>query len=155
MADKRRFELFAGFLVARFPAPRVFDVAGGMGKLNEALTDCSRLADKPIATAHDRGDYKVHYACGAVFGLVAEKAGGGDYFAFTRRLIDANRQDGYLTRAEWLAELDRASGKPMLSHAITSLLDEGATEPKAAVANLLREGGVAFTLDADGVPQLP
>ncbi len=38
MADKRRFELFADLLVSRFPdARRVFDVAGGMGKLNEAL----------------------------------------------------------------------------------------------------------------------
>ncbi|MEW6430864.1 MAG: hypothetical protein AB1730_05090 [Myxococcota bacterium] len=39
MADKRRFELFADLLVQRFPgARRVFDVAGGMGRLNEALT---------------------------------------------------------------------------------------------------------------------
>lgn len=39
MADKRRFDLFADLLVQRFPAARrVFDVAGGMGKLNEALT---------------------------------------------------------------------------------------------------------------------
>jgi hypothetical protein len=39
MADKRRFDLFAELLVQRFPsARRVFDVAGGMGKLNEALT---------------------------------------------------------------------------------------------------------------------
>jgi hypothetical protein len=39
VADKRRFDLFAELLVARFPeARRVFDVAGGMGRLNEALT---------------------------------------------------------------------------------------------------------------------
>ena len=39
MADKRRFDLFAELLRARFPeAKRVFDVAGGMGKLNEALS---------------------------------------------------------------------------------------------------------------------
>ncbi len=38
MADKRRFDLFADLLVQRFPAARrVFDVAGGMGKLNAAL----------------------------------------------------------------------------------------------------------------------
>ena len=43
MADQRRFELFARFLVERFPAaPRVFDVAGGMGKLNEALSALGR-----------------------------------------------------------------------------------------------------------------
>jgi hypothetical protein len=46
VADKRRFELFAGLIRERFPsALRVFDVAGGMGKLNEALSakGCSVL----------------------------------------------------------------------------------------------------------------
>lgn len=38
MADPRRFELFAELLVAEFPlAMRVYDVAGGMGRLNQAL----------------------------------------------------------------------------------------------------------------------
>jgi sugar phosphate isomerase/epimerase len=39
MGDKRRFELFADLISRTFPgAARVFDVAGGMGKLNLALT---------------------------------------------------------------------------------------------------------------------
>lgn len=43
MADLRRFELFARFLIERFPdARRVFDVAGGMGRLNEELTRLGR-----------------------------------------------------------------------------------------------------------------
>lgn len=43
MADLRRFELFARFLTARFPgAPRVWDVAGGQGRLNQALTILGR-----------------------------------------------------------------------------------------------------------------
>ena len=42
MADLRRFTVFAQFLTERFDAPRVFDVAGGMGKLNEALTALGR-----------------------------------------------------------------------------------------------------------------
>ena len=43
MADLRRFELFARFLVERFPnARRVFDVAGGMGRLNDELTRLGR-----------------------------------------------------------------------------------------------------------------
>lgn len=38
MADKRRFDLFAELIRARFPdARRIFDVAGGQGKLNDAL----------------------------------------------------------------------------------------------------------------------
>ncbi|RKH51595.1 hypothetical protein D7Y23_09530 [Corallococcus sp. AB050B] len=43
MADKRRFDLFADLLVSRFPqALRVYDIAGGMGKLNESLTQRGR-----------------------------------------------------------------------------------------------------------------
>jgi hypothetical protein len=42
MADKRRFELFARFLTERFPAPRIYDIAGGQGRLNEALTQLGR-----------------------------------------------------------------------------------------------------------------
>jgi hypothetical protein len=50
MADLRRFELFADFLVARFPeARRVFDIAGGKGALNEAL-----VARKRQCVTYDR-----------------------------------------------------------------------------------------------------
>jgi hypothetical protein len=43
VADLRRFELFARFIAERFPhARRVFDVAGGMGRLNEELTKLGR-----------------------------------------------------------------------------------------------------------------
>ncbi len=37
MADHARFDLFADYLTQRFAAPRIWDVAGGMGKLNQAL----------------------------------------------------------------------------------------------------------------------
>jgi hypothetical protein len=42
VADKRRFEHFASFIVEHLPGERVFDVAGGMGKLNEALSTKGR-----------------------------------------------------------------------------------------------------------------
>jgi hypothetical protein len=42
MADKRRFDLFAQFITERFPAPRIFDIAGGQGRLNEALSKLGR-----------------------------------------------------------------------------------------------------------------
>jgi hypothetical protein len=38
VADLRRFELFADWIVERFEARRIFDVAGGQGRLNEALS---------------------------------------------------------------------------------------------------------------------
>jgi hypothetical protein len=59
MADKRRFELFARFIVQTFDAPRVFDVAGGMGKLNEALTRLGRT----VTTFDERHKHaEVRYA---------------------------------------------------------------------------------------------
>lgn len=42
MADKRRFELFAQLITERFAAPRIYDIAGGQGRLNEALTKLGR-----------------------------------------------------------------------------------------------------------------
>ncbi|MSQ82064.1 MAG: hypothetical protein EXR77_03990 [Myxococcales bacterium] len=38
MADLRRFDVFADFVVARFGAERIWDIAGGQGRLNAALT---------------------------------------------------------------------------------------------------------------------
>lgn len=43
MADKRRFEAFANFIVGRFSGSRIFDIAGGMGMLNQELTARGRL----------------------------------------------------------------------------------------------------------------
>ena len=45
MGDLQRFDRFADFLVKEFPtAQRIWDIAGGMGKLNEALTARGRQA---------------------------------------------------------------------------------------------------------------
>ena len=59
MADKRRFDLFAEFIVTRFDAPRIFDVAGGQGRLNEALT----IRGRHVTTFDTRHKHlPVHYA---------------------------------------------------------------------------------------------
>jgi hypothetical protein len=42
MADKRRFDLFAAAIVAHFDAARIYDVAGGMGRLSQALAGLGR-----------------------------------------------------------------------------------------------------------------
>jgi len=122
--------------------------------LNEALRDCATLASKPVGTAIERGEHRANYACGAVFALVAEKASGGDVFGFARALIDANRAKGEVNSAAWLAALDRASGKPELSRTIRGLLDQGSPDARAAIAGLLQRAGIAYSLDAKGVPQL-
>ena len=78
MADKRRFEHFAAFLRARFPgARRVYDVAGGMGKLNaelakagfDALTFDVRHKRLPVAFAERRFTLDEPCACDLVVGM--------------------------------------------------------------------------------------
>lgn len=83
MADKRRFDLFAELLRERFPqARRVFDVAGGMGKLNEALTrrGCEvvtfdrRHKHLPVTFAEREFTLDEPVACDLVVGLHADGA---------------------------------------------------------------------------------
>jgi hypothetical protein len=77
MADKRRFDLFADLIVARFDAPRIFDVAGGMGKLNEALgrrgrkvtTFDLRHKHLPVEYAQRRFTLEEPCACELVVGM--------------------------------------------------------------------------------------
>ena len=122
--------------------------------LNEAITDCAKGASKPVADAPERGEYRTTYACGTLFSLVAERASEGNFYGFTRALIDRHRSKREVNTADWLAELNRASGKPALSGAIRALLDKGASDPKSAIAALLRDGGITFSVSADGSPKL-
>ncbi len=83
MADKRRFDQFADFLIQEFPlARRVFDVAGGMGKLNEALTargrDCLTfdLRHKHLDVPFAEREFRLTEPCQAdlVVGMHADGA---------------------------------------------------------------------------------
>jgi hypothetical protein len=83
MADKRRFDLFADFLVRRFPeARRVFDVAGGQGMLNEALVARSRECvtfdrrHKHLDVAFQEREFTLEEPCSAdlVVGMHADGA---------------------------------------------------------------------------------
>jgi hypothetical protein len=83
VGDKRRFDLFADLLRARFPdARRVFDVAGGMGRLNEALTlrGCDvvtfdrRHKHLPVTFAEREFTLDEPCACDLVVGLHADGA---------------------------------------------------------------------------------
>jgi len=77
MADKRRFDLFADVLTQRFPAPRIFDIAGGMGKLNlalrergrEVLTFDERHKHLPVPYARRRFTLEEPCACELVVGM--------------------------------------------------------------------------------------
>lgn len=126
--------------------------------LQEEVDDCTALAAQSVAEAAGRGEHRAHYACGAVFALVAEAAqrrrDGGDWFDWLRPLIDANREDQVVTRAEWLDHLDMVSGDPSLRGDIERLLDHGAEDPAAVIAGLLRRAGVAFERGEDGAIRL-
>ena len=123
-------------------------------KLQTAVNECAGFAGRPIATAGERGDNQAFYACGAVFALIAEGVSRRSYGAFLRPLIDANRADGVLTRAEWLAALTDAGADASIVRDIETMIRSGAPDPKAAIASLLRRANIPFTLGEDGVPRL-
>jgi len=124
-------------------------------ELQRNVDECVAMsAARGVATAFERNEFRAYYGCGTVFALVAEAASRRPFSSFVRTLIDANRGDGVLTRAEWLAELDRVSGDPSLSRDIGRMLDAGAEDPKAAIASLFTRAGVRFALGEDGTPRL-
>ena len=123
--------------------------------LQKEVDDCIRLAVQPVVEAAERGEHRAHYACGAVFAMVAEgaqrRATGGDWFDFLKPLIDASREDGVLTRDEWLDALDAVSGDASLRRDIETLLDEGSAQAGEMVAGLLGRSGVAMRREAGRV----
>ena len=124
-------------------------------ELQREIDDCIRLADEPVVEAAGRGEHRALYACGAVFALAAEgaqrRASGGDWFDFLKPLIDASREDGVLTRDEWLDALDAVSGDPTLRRDMEALLDEGSPEAAEVVASLLERADVAVRREAGRV----
>jgi hypothetical protein len=125
------------------------------GALNESIADCARLSrGRGVAGAETRNEQRAYYACGAVFGLVAEAASRRPFIQFVRGLIDANRADHVVTRADWLGALDRASQDRSLSRDVAVMLDRGSTDPAAAIASLFSRAGVPFTRGPDGAPRL-
>jgi hypothetical protein len=122
--------------------------------LQQALDACIAASLKGgIASANERSDHKAYYNCGAIFGLVADTASGGDFASFVRALIESNADDRKVSRSEWLAQLDaRAPGK-RLGEQIGDLLDHPAPGPWPW-SRLLTRAGVAHTRDPDGMPKL-
>lgn len=122
-------------------------------ELQKEVDDCVRLADAPVVEAAERGEHRANYACGAVFALVAEaaqrRATGGDWFDFLKPLIDASREDGVLTRDEWLDALDAVSGNRLLRQDMETLLDRGSDDPGAIIEGLFDRSGVAWHRDGD------
>ena len=124
-------------------------------ELNRAIEDCIKLTRRHgVASARDRDEHRAYYACGAVFGLVAEAGSGRSFYKFVRELIENNRADGVVSRAEWLAALDVATRKPALSRDIARLIDRGVPDPREFITDLLLRAGVSVAEDVQGMPRL-
>jgi len=128
---------------------------GWKGEINRALRDCAASTEnRGVASAEERGEHRAYYACGAVFALVAEAKSGRPFSAFVRDLVDVNREDGVLTRVEWLDAFDEVAGDPAIRADIELLLDRGAAQPKPILASLLTRAGIAHIVGEDGTPRL-
>ena len=130
-----------------------------LSELQKEVDDCARLARQPVVSAGDRGEHRAYYACGAVFGLAAEAAQqrrtGGDFSHFIKALIDQNRADGVLTREEWLSAFAKVAGTDRVRAPVERLLDQGAADPSAVMADLFTQTGVRFRMEAGRVVLLP
>lgn len=117
-------------------------------KLAEAVSKCGRFTrGHGVNSANRRDEHDAYYACGTVFGLIAEAAAnkrqlGLGFGGFWRGLIAANRSDRIVTQDEWLAALTRISGDPSLARDIRRLAEKGAADPEGEIASLFRRAGV-------------
>jgi uncharacterized membrane protein YccC len=126
------------------------------GELNRAIADCARLTRRRgVESARERNEHRAYYACGTVFGLVAEGASGKPFHHFVRALVDAHRDQRIVTRADWLAALDARSRDRTLSRDILRLLERGAADPAQAITSLLERAEVQHRIGEDGLPRLP
>jgi hypothetical protein len=116
-------------------------------RLGEAREECLPLLAKGgVATANERGDHRAYYACGAIIGLAAEQASGGDFAEFVRTLIDRHGEDAIVTRAEWLSLLEERA--PTISAEVSRLLDGPITDASASLDRFVARAGIAHLLPA-------
>ncbi|WP_260482754.1 hypothetical protein [Sphingomicrobium flavum] len=122
--------------------------------IDRAFNDCAILsADGPLKTAPERHGQEIFYACGAIFSLAAEAVenqNGGDLFSFWSRLIEANREDGTVTVAEWLDAMRGAGASAEAVRIIAAMHEVGSDDPKASLLALMEEVGVEAWQEGDG-----
>ena len=127
-------------------------------KLNDSIGKCTAFAVRPVNSANQRSEHDAYYACGLVFGLVAEAVENrnkrGGFGSFWSRLIDANRKDAIVSQADWLAALTKASGDPGLARDIRQIAESGASDPTREIASLFERAGVRYERTASGALRL-
>jgi hypothetical protein len=127
-------------------------------RLDGAVATCvTRARGKPVNKANRRSEHDAYYACGAVWGLVAEAAArkqGRSFAGFWRGLIEANAADRVVSQEEWLAELTRASGDPSLAADIRRMAETSVADPDAMIRSLFDRAGVAYVSASGGTISL-
>jgi hypothetical protein len=122
--------------------------------LQKSLDGCLAASRKGgLATSSERQDFQAKYDCGAVLSLVAEKAAGGDYPAFVRRMIADNAADRSVSTGEWLALVEGYPAGRGLAARIRPLLAEAQPSPRGWT-DLLTAAGIRFRLRADQTPEI-
>ncbi len=119
-------------------------------RLAEAHDECLPfLAKGGVASANQRGDHRAYYSCGAIIGLAAEQASGGDFAGFVKALIDRHGQDGIVTRAEWLGLLEERS--PGMAAEVSKLLDAAPGGPASALDDFIARAGIGHAMQVKQV----
>lgn len=114
----------------------------GDALIQTLVDDCRTLAQQgPVASAGQRGRPRAYYACGATFALAAEgtraRRDGGDWLDVVSDLIAANRDDGVITRTEWLDHFESLAGaRPRAI--VETLLDQGGPQSSALIDELFK-----------------
>lgn len=122
--------------------------------LQKSLNDCVAASRRGgLASAAQRQDFQIKYDCGAVLSLVAEKVAGGDFHAFVRRIIAANRADRAVSTEEWLALLESYPAGRNLTAAIRPLLNNAQPTPRGWT-DLLTAASIRYRLRPDQTPEL-
>ncbi|MHA6721247.1 hypothetical protein ACX40Y_17570 [Sphingomonas sp. RS6] len=121
-------------------------------QLQREVDDCiAGSAGKSLAGASERGEGRTNYACGAALLIAVEGAvrrdTKADLFDWMRGLIDANRADGKVSEADWLAAFDAVVADAAQREAVRAFIDRGVGDPAAFLGALYEATGVAFTRD--------
>ena len=124
-------------------------------EMNRAIRECVALSkDRGVASALERNEQRAYYACGSVFAFLLEARAGRPFAAFVRQVVDANREDGVLTKAEWLAAARNWSGDSDLVQWIQTMVEQGSPDPAAAIAAMLERLHIPHDRAPNGAPRL-
>ena len=116
-----------------------FDVEG---ELAREWRDCEEgLAKGTLASARQRGDFRMPYACGAVLMQGGAAVLGSDIFGLARAMLAAET-DGSVSLEDWLALLKTQGASARVLTLARSLVTQETKNPRDLLANWAEATGV-------------